>query len=70
MLVSRRSIEDSGGDIGVSVGGVATLFDNRLQVTYGWMLSSATEKRAYWGLGFSFVRAVKDISSGVASVAN
>lgn len=48
---------ESGSRLHVAVGGVVSLFDNAVMVTYGWSLT-ARQNRTYWGLGFSFGRAL------------
>jgi hypothetical protein len=41
----------------LAVGGVITLFDGALQLTWGRDLTASTA-HAYWGIGFSFIRTV------------
>ncbi len=51
----------TGSSVGFSLG----FFDGAIFLNYGWMLSPSESRRAYWGIGFQFIKAVK----GVASIA-
>ncbi len=54
-LVSNAFTKTTGVNVQVATGPVVSLFDNKLQFTYGWNLS-ADRKRRYFGVGFSFIK--------------
>lgn len=63
--IAQVTFEESDDDIDIGVGVVASFFDNRLQLTYGWNLSE-DEKRQYIGIGFSFVEVLRGASTPAA----
>ena len=58
---SLLDFDDADGRIQLGVGPIVTLFNNRVSVAYGWNIM-ARERRQYWGLGFSFIQAGKDVA--------
>ncbi len=53
-LTTQKFTNTTGVNVQVGSGIVGSLFDNKLQFTYGWNLN-VDRKRQYWGVGFGFV---------------
>lgn len=49
------TVRDGGGPVDITIGFVGSLFGGLVQATFGWDLT-VSEKRQYFGLGFSFVQ--------------
>jgi hypothetical protein len=60
--LSQLEFTESDKDLEVATGLVASLFDNSVHFTLGWNLN-VSEKRRYWGVGFSFVEIAKKAKS-------
>jgi hypothetical protein len=57
-------VTQSANRIDVSVGPIVSVFDNAIQLSYGWDLT-VSGKRAYWALGFSFVKFLQGAAEAV-----
>ena len=55
---SKQASKTTGANFQLGVGPVVMLFGGKVSATYGWNLM-ADRKRAYWGLGFSFLEIAK-----------
>ena len=54
MQPSGQFATTTGSNFQIGAGVIVSLFNNKLQATYGWNLN-ADRKRAYFGIGFGFV---------------
>ena len=63
-LAANKFVNTTGTNIDVGAGIVAMLFDNNIQFVYGWNLN-ATQKRRYFGVGFSFVKIATTVAKFV-----
>ncbi len=60
-LATGRFINTTGSNVQVGAGVVGMLFNNKLQLSYGYNLN-ADQKRRYFGVGFSFLDIAKTLS--------
>jgi hypothetical protein len=56
--------DDQGSTISIAAGPIVSLFDGALQFTYGRNFS-VRRKKAYWGMGFSFIRLASAVVGAV-----
>lgn len=59
--VRKVNVTESNEKIDVGAGFILGFFDNAIQFTYGWNLT-VSEKRSYFGIGFSFLNLARKVS--------
>jgi hypothetical protein len=60
-LATSKFVNTSGTNVQVGAGVIGSLFDNKLQVSYGWNLN-VEHRRNYFGVGFGFIEIGKELS--------
>jgi len=63
-LVKNMFTNTKGTDVQVGAGPVFSLFNNKLDFTYGWNLN-VDRKRNYFGIGFGFIEIAKELTKYV-----
>jgi hypothetical protein len=64
-LAANQFVNTSGTNVQVGAGIIGSLFDNKLQLTYGWNLN-VERRRTYFGVGFGFIEIGKELSKHIA----
>jgi hypothetical protein len=64
-LATSQFVNTSGSNVQVGVGLIGSLFDNKLQLSYGWNLN-VEHRRQYFGVGFGFIEIGKEVAKYVA----
>jgi hypothetical protein len=70
-LAENKFVNTSGQQVQVGAGVIGSLFDNKLQFSYGWNLNAPTKgagmsrKRSYFAIGFGFLEVSKLVADFV-----
>jgi hypothetical protein len=64
-LATSQFTNTSGTDVQVGAGVIGSLFDNKLQLSYGWNLN-VERRRTYFAVGFGFIEIGKDVAKYVS----
>lgn len=64
-LAANQFVNTSGTNVQVGAGIIGSLFDNKLQLTYGWNLN-VERRRTYFGVGFGFIEIGKELTKHIA----
>ncbi len=60
-LATSQFVNTNGTNVQVGAGVIGSLFDNKIQFTYGWNLN-VERRRNYWGVGFGFIEIGKELT--------
>ena len=60
-LASGKFVNTTGTNVQVGAGAIASLFDNKIQFSYGWNLN-VEHRRNYFGVGFGFIEIGKELT--------
>jgi hypothetical protein len=60
-LGTNKFVNTNGTNVQVGSGFIGSIFDNKLQLTYGWNLN-VEQRRNYFGVGFDFIKAGEEIA--------
>jgi hypothetical protein len=63
-LATTQFSNTNGTNVQVGAGIIGSLFDNKLQLTYGWNLN-VERRRTYFGVGFGFIEIGKEVAKYV-----
>jgi len=63
-LATTQFVNTSGTNVQVGAGLIGSLFDNKLQLSYGWNLN-VERRRTYFGVGFGFIEIGKEVAKYV-----
>lgn len=63
-LATSKFVNTNGTNVQVGAGLIGSLFDNKLQLSYGWNLN-VEERRTYFGVGFGFIEIGKEVAKYV-----
>ena len=64
-LSTEKFVNTSGTNVQIGAGVVGSLFDNKLQISYGWNLN-VEKRRSYFGVGFGFLEVGKEVAKYVS----
>jgi hypothetical protein len=64
-LSTQKFVNTTGANVQVGAGVIGSLFDNKLQVSYGWNLN-VEKRRTYFGVGFGFIEVGKEVAKYVS----
>jgi hypothetical protein len=64
-LATTQFTNTSGTDVQVGAGLIGSLFDNKLQLSYGWNLN-VERRRTYFAVGFGFIEIGKEVAKYIA----
>jgi len=64
-LATTQFTNTSGTDVQVGAGLIGSLFDNKLQLSYGWNLN-VERRRNYFAVGFGFIEIGKEVAKYVS----
>ena len=59
-LSTQKFVNTTGTNVQVGAGVVGSLFDNKIQFSYGWNLN-VEHRRTYFGIGFGFIEIGKEL---------
>ena len=60
-LATQKFVNTTGTNVQVGAGVIGSLFDNKLQFSYGWNLN-VEHRRSYFGVGFGFIEIGKELT--------
>jgi len=60
-LSTQKFVNTSGTNVQVGAGLIGSLFDNKIQFSYGWNLN-VENRRRYFGVGFGFIEIGKELT--------
>ena len=60
-LATNQFVNTNGTNVQVGAGTIGSLFDNKLQVSYGWNLN-VDRRRSYVAVGFGFIEIGKEVA--------
>lgn len=60
-LSTGKFVNTTGTNVQVGAGAIASLFDNKIQFSYGWNLN-VEHRRNYFGVGFGFIEIGKELT--------
>ena len=60
-LATQKFVNTTGTNVQVGAGVIGSLFDNKLQFSYGWNLN-VEHRRSYFGVGFGFIEVGKEVT--------
>jgi hypothetical protein len=63
-LATSKFVNTNGTNVQVGAGLIGSLFDNKLQLSYGWNLN-VEGRRTYFGVGFGFIEIGKEVAKYV-----
>jgi len=63
-LATQKFVNTTGTNVQVGAGVIGSLFDNKLQFSYGWNLN-VEHRRSYFGVGFGFIEIGKELTKYV-----
>jgi hypothetical protein len=64
-LATSQFTTTNGTNVQVGAGVIASLFDDKLQFTYGWNLN-VEKRRSYFGVGFGFIEIGKELAKYIS----
>jgi hypothetical protein len=64
-LATSKFVNTNGTNVQVGAGVIGSLFDNKLQVSYGWNLN-VEHRRTYLGVGFGFIEVGKEVAKYIS----
>jgi roadblock/LC7 domain-containing protein len=65
-LTTGKFVNTTGTNVQIGAGVIGSLFDNKIQFTYGWNLN-VEQRRQYFGVGFGFIEVGKELAKYIGS---